>query len=93
MNKKVEIFEINKPKYLNDEKAMMKARKIADNQSTFLWENGEYPKDAIKFEYQGISVLNPFWDESCRWELSNEDAYLYYGITNMDGFIEKVLKR
>ena len=46
--------------------------------------------DMIGFEYNYTFIINPFIDESGRFELSDEEAIKHYGVENIKKFAEMI---
>ena len=45
--------------------------------------------DTVSFEYKGISINNPWYDETGRFELTDEQAIAKYGMENIRKFCKK----
>lgn len=81
-----------KENYLNNKDIMKKVRKFAERQTEEFYSTGLHPENTVAFDFNGISIINPFWDETGRKEFADEEAYKYYGKENMNFFIKKVLE-
>ena len=47
----------------------------------------------ISFEFNGMNIINPWYDDSGRFELSDEEAIKLYGLENVLNFIINTLRR
>lgn len=68
---------------------MKKVKEFAEQQWYKYGESGEVD-GMIGFVYNDMFVINPFIDESGRFELSDEEAIEYYGIENIKKFAEMI---
>lgn len=58
----------------------------------FISNNG-FPKSILNqlgFEYYGTWIINPWMDDTGRFELTDAQAIELYGKDNIDSYIEKV---
>ena len=78
--------------YENDEK-VKNAEKVGYFQFDYAGEYGECKDDFVSFEFNGVNIINPFIDDSGRFDLSLESAYALYGEKNVNYFIEKTWVR
>lgn len=64
-------------KQVTDEakKIMARAREIGEAQGRVYDETGEYPKDAISFEFNGQAIINPFRSPCGRFEVNPVEYY------------------
>ena len=58
------------------EEQLSRIKEVGDKQLQIFDETGEYPEDAIMFEFEGIDIINPFLDEMGTDEV---DPVEYYG--------------
>lgn len=47
----------------------------------------------VSFEFNGMNIINPWIDESGRFDLSDEKAIETYGLENVLNFIINTLRR
>lgn len=47
----------------------------------------------VSFEFNGMNIVNPWYDETGRFQLSDEKAIEYYGLENVLNFIMNTLRR
>lgn len=80
-------------KWKNNNHFVACAKKYAKKQSDYFNENGENMEEEISFDCLGQNIINPFYDTTMRFELTTEEAYNYYGIANMDYFVEETYKK
>lgn len=65
----------------------MKTLEIAKKVAEENFNNGNYDTE-IGFEFNGMWIINPWIDESGRFELNDEEAINTYGKDNIEEFIE-----
>ena len=59
----------------NAKQIIARAREIGAEQGRVYDETGEYPKDAISFEFNGQMIINPFRSPCRRFEVKNPVEY------------------
>lgn len=84
---------IVKSNWKDNKEAIQVAKEIAMEQSDYYNKNGENIENVNYFQFLGHNIINPFLDETMRISFTTEEAYLYYGIRNMDYFVENVCKK
>ena len=71
-----------------------KIKAFAEKQMEIANSSGMDTSKMVGFEYKGTYIINPFVDETCRFEV---DPYEYYGMQAMieytNGIIEKATQR
>lgn len=56
------------------------------------YENWDNDDTKIGFEYKGQWIVNPFIEESGRWEFINYEVMCeHYGLENVEKFIKEIL--
>lgn len=48
--------------------------------------------EGVSFEFEGQSIINPWVENTARFDLSTEDAIKFYGTANVMFFIEEAVK-
>ena len=69
------------------------ARKLKglENSCTANMRKAENGEEAISFEFNYATITNPFFDETGRFEQSAEEAIEYYGVENIQAFVQALL--
>ena len=49
-----------------------------------------FDNEDIGFDHNGIYITNPWYDETYRFELCDEEAVATYGLSNIKLFITKI---
>ena len=71
-----------------------KAKKIAHENFYFISEgnSGVDSSELPHFDFNGICIVDPWMDETGRFEYSDEEAIETYGLANVINFILQIIK-
>jgi len=72
-------------------KEIAKVKAIAEKNFIDSSEIGD--EGMVSFEFNGMCIINPWMDESGRFDLTDEEAIKTYGLENVLNFIINTLRR
>lgn len=91
MSEACDKFEKNNPECEANEVLMECTEEDFENIKKIAYENLEKQSEGVEdlpgFEFNGIYIVNPWVDETGRFDLSDEKAVEIYGVDNMWKFI------
>ena len=68
-----------------------KVKEIAERNFIESAEIGD--KEMVSFEFKGMNIIDPWIDDSGRFDLTDEQAIELYGLENVLGFITETLEK